>query len=388
MISPPRGSFAATITALSTDAGGDLTGTVTVPPGVPAGSALVSISDDEANVSNNTITILGPRGISISPAAGGAGTTVNVTGSNFNPLEAITGPGAEAEPEWPVCNIPGWDNTGQPCSNPPGNFPVGPFLNGTNVTVSGQNASATGTVGSLGVTSSLQVVVNDPLTTIVSVIGTPAGASTAATAGFAYSNVNNNCDATAAACSTQQELKLQVQPGTLSQWALCSGVPAADLTSACNGNPNSVTVDFGAFNTEAADNTVSNADGSITVGSDEIARALNPIRVTDARGGLDIWSLTADLPNLADGAKTITADNVTVNPTCTGIGATSGPGITAGANGQDFGSQVTLCNNDGTANITTSSSSGVYEITGQLGLVIPAFQATGNYSSIMQITLT
>lgn len=72
----------------TTDASGAGTGTLTVPGGATVGSRTVVVSDG-ANSKSVGIIILGSPTVGINPGGGGAGTSVHVTGTNFNPNSTV-----------------------------------------------------------------------------------------------------------------------------------------------------------------------------------------------------------------------------------------------------------------------------------------------------------
>lgn len=79
----------------TTDATGAGTGTLTVPAGASTGNRTLVVSDGTDSVSV-AITILGTPRITLTPAAGGAGTTTTVKGTGFNPGSSIAVRGYQA----------------------------------------------------------------------------------------------------------------------------------------------------------------------------------------------------------------------------------------------------------------------------------------------------
>ncbi|GLW33192.1 hypothetical protein [Actinoplanes regularis] len=79
----------------STDATGAGTGTLTVPTGATTGKRTLVISDGTSTV-QVAVTILGTPKITLTPAAGGAGTTTTVKGTDWNPGSSIRVNGYQA----------------------------------------------------------------------------------------------------------------------------------------------------------------------------------------------------------------------------------------------------------------------------------------------------
>ena len=163
-------------------------------------------------------------------------------------------------------------------------------------------------------------------------------------------------------CDTSQTILAEVTAGNLSQ--------AADTTGI---NPNATTVDLGTTQTSVT--------GSTLTGD------LNSITVTDNRGGLYGWSLTANIDGpLTAGSYTIDEANLSGTAACAATAAGSATGVTTGGN-QSYDSAVNLCTKDTTADSAGDTTGGVYEASQPLSLDVPAFQAAGNYSAIVTITL-
>ena len=116
---------------------------------------------------------------------------------------------------------------------------------------------------------------------------------------------------------------------------------------------------------------------------------LNNVTITDARGSLVGWTVTATMSNLVrpGGASnsTIAAANMSVTPGCAPQSATSGSttGITVGGPNQAFGgaSPVGLCL------AAAGEGGGTYTVTGGLTLTVPATIRSGGYSSTLTILL-
>ncbi len=81
---------------LAIDGGGNLTGSVPVDATNTPGLRVLSISQPSGGqLAFAPLMILGIRTISLDPTGGGGGTAVNVTGSGFDPLQAVTVGGSD-----------------------------------------------------------------------------------------------------------------------------------------------------------------------------------------------------------------------------------------------------------------------------------------------------
>ena len=118
--------------------------------------------------------------------------------------------------------------------------------------------------------------------------------------------------------------------------------------------------------------------------------SLADVTITDARGSLVGWSVTATMTNLALAGggtnSTIQASNMAVSPICAPVSATTGSatGITAGAASQAFGgaTPVALCS------AAVGEGGGTYAVDGGLNLTVPATIRSGSYSSTITVLLT
>ena len=75
--------------ALTTNAGGDLSGTVTVPANATTGSRALKVTNG-SRFALFPLTVLGTRAMTLSPTSGGLGTAVAVEASEFDPTAAVT----------------------------------------------------------------------------------------------------------------------------------------------------------------------------------------------------------------------------------------------------------------------------------------------------------
>ncbi len=136
--------------------------------------------------------------------------------------------------------------------------------------------------------------------------------------------------------------------------------------------------------------------------------SLNPITVTDNRGGGYGWTLSATMTNFAGaGSNTIANSRLAASPACAPAAAGEAwdydaPGQIRGGRlrpgdasrrvrspgrSQTFGGTVTLCVKDGQVNPTSQSSGGIYTVSAPLTLTVPSFQAADVYTATMTITL-
>jgi hypothetical protein len=331
------GGAAATNT-LSVNGSGVVSGTITVPAGAATG--LGSIAIVQGALSSNTgLTILGTRTLALSPANGGPGTTVSVTGSNWDPTAAIS--------------IQGYIT-----------LPFG---------VSSDPAVATAASASGAVSASF--VISDPATTAVGAAETPPFGSPATDNSVAFFTVNaDQCTRQVGSgplttCETKQNITASVTPGALTQQAFSAGLPGY----------NSTTIPMGSVTTAIAAQTLTGQ--------------INPITVTDVRGGTATWSLTAAMPDLAGSG---TAAGSAIEATNLALGAVtcadqpgSATGITEGTGGNFGGAALTIC--DASSNNADSDGDNVggqWIADAPLTLTVPAFQQAGAYSSTITFTLT
>lgn len=207
-------------------------------------------------------------------------------------------------------------------------------------------------------------------------------------------------------CATTQTVKTSVLAGRLVQRAYTNptaatgngvfdgGSIASPVAGSSTFNPDPTTVNLGTLTSPAA--------------PVDIVGALNDITVTDNRGGLFGWSLSATLTDFVGvGGKTLARGRLVSSPTCQPATAsnawdfdapgqtlipdfdpsTIAPGVTPGGSAQSFAGTVALCTKNSDDNLTTGSSSGVYSVGSALILKVPAFQAADRYSATMTILL-
>jgi hypothetical protein len=170
-------------------------------------------------------------------------------------------------------------------------------------------------------------------------------------------------------CETQQSITASVTPGALTQEANAFAAPgyAADL------------IPMGSVTTSIAPQVLTGQ--------------INPITVTDVRGGTATWSLTATMPDLAGSGTAAGAEIEASNLTLGGVSCAeqvgSATGITSGTGGAFGGTALTIC--DASTNNADSNGDtvgGQWIANAPLQLNVPAFQQAGGYSSIITFTLT
>jgi hypothetical protein len=179
-------------------------------------------------------------------------------------------------------------------------------------------------------------------------------------------------------CTTGQQVTATVTAGSLSQQA-----------DAAATNPSSTAIVLTKQNA-ASKYTYAGAPAvTVETASQVMEGALNPVTVTDVRGGTAGWSLTASLSDPfteVGGGQMAKAAAKLVQVGCAPVAgsATRTPGT-----GGTLSSAVTLCGVDpGVDDSDGQSGGGQYTISGAVELTVPAFQKAGEYTSTLVITLT
>jgi hypothetical protein len=206
-----------------------------------------------------------------------------------------------------------------------------------------------------------------------------------------------------AGCNTKQNVNVSVLQGNLTQRVY---VNAAATTGSSSSSATTPVV--GTANTNSDATTVNLGTITTPLAPAVIAGTLNDITVSDNRGGTNGWSLTATGTSFTGvPSGTIAASALTATPSCaaatnstawdySAVGKTAisgfddtlnAGGVTAGSAAQAFGSTVNLCTKDTTANSTTGSTGGVYNVTSSLSLTVPAFQQAARYTAVVTVTL-
>jgi hypothetical protein len=205
---------------------------------------------------------------------------------------------------------------------------------------------------------------------------TASGIDASVTNGYSFGL--DNCTAAtgtvpaAVPCETTQNISASVTAGQLRQDVVAFNA---------SGSYTSKSIDFGAVTSSVTGSTVN--------------RNLNPITVTDARGGLADWSLTATMPNLTNGGSGIIENgNMAISGiTCaeTADAPGSAQGQSAGGNTTFAAGSITLCNgpasNAGYVVSDGDTSGGKWVVNGSLALSVPAFQTAGSYTSTITVLL-
>lgn len=316
--------------ALSTDGSGALSGALTVTATATTGArALKIVNPSDSQTVLIPVTILGARTISLSPASGGGGTLVTITGSGFNasaPVLAVETDGS----------------------------PVPLSFGSATVDASGN------VTGSLTITSSHVIGI------AVSEVSNPAVLN--AFAPFAYS---------ADSCST-----LTPDASTVTRPAGdCQLLQTVHLS--VTGGPNGLTFSQGSHDITMSP-IVLNGDQQTSTG------AIRNVTVLDARGSLVGWTVIATMTDLADSPTpalhhSIPASNMSWTPACALNTPTSGAisDITTGA--------PTTLSNTVAATLCTAvpgGGGGTFVGSSPLSLIVPASIAAASYSSVITFTVT
>jgi Tol biopolymer transport system component len=348
---------------LVVDGFGALSGGVVVPAAATTGNASIVVTQGTITAIT-PILILGTPSLTLSPANGSAGTPVTASGSNFDPGRPTSVFGGRSNPNG-ICQLPDGPTPGPPCNDPIGNAVVGPYVNTSPPNpVTTVTASATGTF-------SAATAPEQAGTT--GVIASQTGPSNSAYAAYGFFGpepcVRQVGSGPTTLCETKQNVTASVTPGALTQQALSAGLPGYNAT----------TIPMGSVTTAIAAQTLTGQ--------------INPITVTDVRGGTATWSLTAAMPDLAGSG---TAAGSAIEATNLALGAVtcadqpgSASGITAGMGGNFGGAALTIC--DASSNAADSDGDNVggqWIADAPLTLTVPAFQQAGAYSSTITFTLT
>lgn len=119
----------------------------------------------------------------------------------------------------------------------------------------------------------------------------------------------------------------------------------------------------------------------------KLTGAINPVTVTDQRGGEAGWSLTATFSDFTLGRATIDGSSVRITPRCDATVEGSAPGFTAGPVDQLGDDWVTLCEKDTTQG-ASGSTGGVYEVNADLAVDLPRGVPEGTFSAIVTLNLS
>jgi hypothetical protein len=179
-------------------------------------------------------------------------------------------------------------------------------------------------------------------------------------------------------CATGQQITASVVAGTLSQAA-----------TAAASNPSPLSIILTTQNASARYTYLGGGTVEVNPSPRVMEGALNPVTVTDVRGGVAGWSLTASLsgPFVEVGGGEMPTNAASL--TQVGCDGLTGSATSAAGSGGSLSGAVTLCGVDpGIDDSDGQSGSGQYTVTGAVELVVPAFQKVGEYTSTLVITLT
>ena len=365
---------------LTTDGSGVISGGSIVKPGgvaLTAGNRTLKLVQG-SNQSLTPVLVLDTAAITLSPTGGGPGTPVAISGSNFNPSQAVTAYGSS--------------------------------LTGPPYTATADSSVGLGNANGSGLISG-SFTVNDPTTVRIlayqGIPGLPSASNPAAAAAFAVSRdrcIAYQSDLTGGpGCDTKQNVNVSVLQGQLTQRAYVNTTPTNNSTSSSASTPV-----VGTSNVNSDATTINLGTITSPFAPTVITGTLNDITVSDNRGGTYGWTLSAVLTNFS-GTPTGTLSNALLKATPSCAAATNAtawdytnankvaisgfddtlnaPGASAGGAAQAFSSTVNLCTKSTATNATTQSTGGVYNIGSSLDLTVPAFQLAARYVATMTITL-
>ncbi len=305
-------------------AGGTGSGTLTVPTGITGAKALKLSNGAEQTL--KSITILGSATITTNIAGGGTGTVVTVTGTNWDPNQAVSVGGYKAGPPFP-----------------PG-ATADPTVSAT--------ANASGNI-------STTFTVNDSSTAYIGGSKTHGAGAIFASRPFSFSGDSCTAKIGAAAtgsCEVLETVTLTVTAGDLKMSKDAGNVVLSPVT---------------------LDGTAQESTGS-----------LRDVTVKDYRGGTLGWSLTGKFTGL-NGPVAIAPSKLTWTPSCT-AGGNNDDTVTVGAAGAfaDSATAQPLCSvvaGDLGADLV---SGGDTVADAALSLDLLANQAAGNYTGTLTLTLS
>jgi len=311
-------------TTFTVAANGTGTGTITVPASFTGAKTLRLENNGEVGL--KAITLLAGPTIAVNLSAGPVGTTVSVTGANWDPNSVVTVGGYKAGPPFPP-----------PASSDP------------TITVTANASGAiTGTF-----------TVNDPLTKYVGGTEMHNGAAIFATSNFAASAdscVAKAGAATTGSCSVLNTVKLTVTAGNLTMAKVAGDVTltAVQLNGAAQASTGS----------------------------------LQDVTVKDYRGGALGWSLTGKFSGLT-GPAAIAPNKLTWTPSCTAA-ANNDDTVVTGASGAfaDATTALPLCSVATTGLGADATSGGDTAADAGLSLALGANQAAGAYTGTLTLTLS
>jgi hypothetical protein len=324
------------------DGSNALGGSATIPAGATAGNRFLVVSNPNGDSASEPFHVLGTPTVNLSPPAGGPGTPVTVTGTNFDTGRPLNAFGT---------------NTGVPLT-----------------------AISTGTADSNGnISAGLVVTVNSNLAVIAVLQGSSLaspdlypGTSTPISGNHSFAFSNTSC--------------IPAGSGPDDSAATANG---CSLLQTINETVTGTTLTF----SEAGSNVT--LSGVTLNGSDQTATgAIQPLTVLDARGSLSGWTVLATMGNLTDGTAgaspanhhAIPAGNLsTSGVACAPHAVTTGVAsdVSVGAGGSlDPTTAITLCT------AIPGGGGGTFDISSNLSLVVPASVAAGHYTATMTLLVT
>jgi hypothetical protein len=352
---------------LTVDGSGNLSGTFDIPSGVGTGAKNVVIANGVADTRTKSITILDTAAATPTSATVGLGGSVAVTltTNTWNPNQLVTATGAGSAST--TANASGGGSFSVPISV---NAPTVTLTQGSNSFVINITVLADKCIAEDGANSFLP-----------------------------------------GQCSIEQTVNVSIEAGILAQRHYNNPTPTTGSNNGATPNVN------------AGNQTVNLGTIRVPSGDKYINGIMNDITVTDTRGGLTGWSLTATMGNFASGVNSINASALKVSPTCTTAttanawdydasaktaitgyidpwaSAISGTTVLATVvpDLTTAGALTAFTNSNGTpaVNLCTKGTNlnnygttgGVFNVTGPLELKVPPFQAVGTYQAIMTVTL-
>ncbi|HKT04335.1 MAG TPA: WxL domain-containing protein [Rugosimonospora sp.] len=313
--------------ATLTATGGAISGSATIPSSVAAGVYALTFSDNGGDLPTALpLTILDTASCTANPAGGGAGTVATVSCSNFDP-------GA-------VVSVQGVTSSGTATSD----------------------AAVSATANSSGALSASYTVNDGRTTGIKATEATPESLSAVAPfAASANSCIADQGGATGGSCSISQGTTTTVNPGPLAMRQTAAQITLSNIT--LNGTPQTVT-------------------GS-----------MNQITVADLRGSTIGWTLNATATQFTGSTGgSIPASSLTITPACgpdtaglAGAGTTSFPSTVTAGPSAAMGTAVALCSTP--ALPAGQVTGGVFDVTGNLSLALPAYLLSGTYTNTITFSL-
>jgi hypothetical protein len=178
-------------------------------------------------------------------------------------------------------------------------------------------------------------------------------------------------------CTTGQQVTTTVVAGTLSQFS--------DFAAP---NPTRTTIVLREQSVSGGPRYLGDTVVSVSTTPTVMEGPLNPVTVTDVRGGSAGWSLTAELSGsfaASSGGEISVGRARLVALACDAVTGSASANVGTGGS---LASAVTLCGVDpGVDNSAGQSGSGQYRVSGRFELEVPPFQQVGEYSTTLVITL-